>query len=397
MSGGRPVRKRVVNLIAISGAALAAWVYLAFFRGAYWRGRERLDPVGHTLDRWPAVVAIIPARNEAQSIGAVVSAHQASDYPGPFSVILVDDASDDGTADVAKRAWRGGRDFAVVAAPPLAPGWTGKLNAVSFGVEVAARRASEARYLLFTDADIALDATTLRRLVCKAEREDIALVSLMSKLDARGFWGGLLIPPFVYFFQMLYPFAWANDRARRTAAAAGGCMLVRRNALAEAGGISRIHDRLIDDCALAELLKSSGYGVWIGLADDEARSLRDNRSLSSIWTMVARTAFAQLGFSWPILAGSVVGLGLVFIAPPIVGLLAPLHGDMLAASLALAAWGLMAATFLPTARLYSRPAATAFFLPAAAALYVAMTISSGVAHARGRGGFWKGRAYSGAR
>lgn len=384
-------------LVAIASAALAAWIYLALFHGGYWRARARLDPVPAALATAPAVVAVIPARNERQSIAAVLGAHAASDYPGSFAAILIDDASEDGTAEAARAAWRGPHSLDVIAAPPLRPGWTGKLNAVAFGIGEAARRAPEARYLFLADADIAISPSTLRRLVAKAEREDLALVSLMSRLDARGFWGGLLIPPFVYFFAMLYPFAWANDPTRNLAAAAGGCMLVRRDALEAAGGLARIRDRLIDDCALAALLKSSGFRIWIGLADREAVSLRDNRDLGSIWTMVARTAFAQLGYSWPTLFVAVAGLALAFLMPPAVALLAPVHGDMVAASLALAAWSLMAATFLPTTRLYARPAASALLLPAATALYLAMTLSSGLAHLQGRGGRWKGRSYSAAR
>lgn len=384
-------------LAAITTAALFAWVCLALFRGFFWRARERLDPAACDLRDWPAVVAVIPARNESETIGSVVAAHAASDYPGPFSVVLVDDASDDGTAAAAHAAWRGDRRLEVLAAPPLAEGWTGKLNAVAFGIAEASRLAPGARFLLLADADIELAPSTLRRLVGKAEDEGLALASLMSRLDARGFWGGLLIPAFVYFFQMLYPFAWSNDRDRRDAAAAGGCMLVRGDALEAAGGVREIRNRLIDDCALAALLKSSGERIWIGLADREAVSLRDNRALGSIWSMVERTAFAQLGHSFAMLAIAVAGLALVFLAPPAVALFAPIHGDMTAASLALAAWALMAATYLPTARLYARPGASGLALPIAAAFYLVMTMSSGLAHLRGRGGLWKGRSYSAAR
>lgn len=383
-------------LVAIAGAALAASIHLAFFRGFFWRGRVRLDPVPAALEAWPGVVAVIPARNERDAIGRVLAAHAASDYPGSFSVILVDDASEDGTSDAARAAWKSVRGFRILSAPALAAGWTGKLNAVAAGIAEAARLAPEARYLLLADADIELAPATLRGLVARAEADGLALASLMSRLDSRGFWGGLLIPPFVYFFQMLYPFPWANDPHRKLAAAAGGCMLVRADALRGAGGIAAIRGRLIDDCALAALLKSAGGRIWIGLADREAVSLRDNRSLGSIWSMVARTAFAQLGRSWIMLAAAVAGMALVFLAPPAIALSLPLHRDMSAASLALAAWALLAATFIPTQRLYARPAASALALPAAAALYLAMTLSSAIRDVRGRGGMWKGRAYSGA-
>jgi hopene-associated glycosyltransferase HpnB len=231
------------------------------------------------------------------------------------------------------------------------------------------------------------------RLVVKAEKEDLALVSLMAQLDARGLSGGLLIPAFVYFFQKLYPFALANDPKSSVAAAAGGVMLVRRDALQRAGGIEQIRDQLIDDCALARLLKVAGERTWIGLADAEAQSLRDNRSLRSIWSMVARTAFTQLDHSWAKLFACAAGMGLIYLAPPAIAFLTPIHGNSAAAIFALAAFFLMALSWSPTLRLFGKPGWAGFFLPVAAAFYLAMTVSSGLDHARGRGGFWKGRAY----
>ncbi len=385
-----------IMLTFLAFLALASWIYLAFWRADFWRADQRLGDAPDPAD-WPAVAAVIPARDEAASIGAVVAAHMASDYPGAFSVIVVDDASADGTADLARAAATEARPLDVILAPPLEPGWTGKLAAQRAGIERARETAPEARYLLLCDADIVFAPHALRRLVARAEDENLALASLMARLDARGTWGKLLIPAFVYFFQKLYPFPLANDPASRVAAAAGGCMLVRRDALEASGGVEAIRTRLIDDCALAERLKREGAGaprrIWLGLADEEAKSLRDNRAFASIRAMVERTAFAQLGHSWPMLAGAVLGLALVYLVPPLAIVSALLGGSLAAAGFGLAAWAIMAATYAPTVKLYGEPAWKAVLLPAAAFFYTLMTISSAVQHERGEGGRWKGRAY----
>ncbi|MEE2692125.1 MAG: glycosyltransferase [Pseudomonadota bacterium] len=377
--------------------ALASWIYLAFWRADYWRAAERLGD-SPAPAAWPAVVAVIPARDEAASIAEAVAAHMASDYPGAFTLVIVDDASTDGTADIARRAGEGGaRRLDIIAAPPLEPGWTGKLAAQRAGVDHARATAPDARYLLLCDADIVFAPDALRRLVAKAEAEGLALVSLMARLDARGFWGGLLAPAFVYFFQKLYPFPRVNDPESSVAAAAGGCMLARRDALEAAGGIDSIRTRLIDDCALAQRMKREGAGaprpIWLGLAEDETRSLRDNRELSSFWSMVARTAFAQLGHSWPLLAGTVAGMTIIYLVPACAVLAFPFHHDGPAAGFGLAAWAIMAATYRPTAALYGQAGWRAALLPLAAFFYVLMTIFSAVQHERGEGGSWKGRTY----
>ncbi len=362
---------------------------------------------------WPAVVAVIPARNEEDTIGAVVGAHFASAYPGPFSVIVVNDHSGDETAERAFKAaayanapesqaaclerrsfltrFANGRSFALIEAPPLAEGWTGKLAAVNAGLIHAAEVAPEARYVLLVDADIILAPQTLTKLVSFAEANGTALTSLMARLDARGFWGGLLIPAFVFFFQKLYPFHRANRQGDRIAAAAGGCILARRDALEDIGGVASIRGRLIDDCALADAIKKSGRRIWLGLAREEAVSLRDNRSLASIWSMVARSAFAQLRHSWINLAGVLIGMTLLYLAAPAIALTYPWHHDGLAAAAAIGAWALMALLYLPTALIYGQAPWKTFALPLAAFIYTLMTASSALDHARGRGGFWKGR------
>lgn len=375
-------------LSVISAFCLIAWLVIAARRFAWFCAPPRLGPT-LPLARWPGVVAVIPARDEAETIGAVVSAHRASAYAGAFSIIVVDDHSTDATARIATTA--GAR---AMEAPPLPAGWTGKLWAVNNGLAEAAMTAADAKYALLTDADIVLAPETLSRLVAAAERSDAALVSLMARLDARGVWGGLLIPAFVYFFYKLYPFHLVNDPRSKVAAAAGGCMLVRRDALEAIGGVSAIRSQLIDDCALAAAIKRAGFPIWLGMAKDEAISLRDNRSLRSIWMMVSRSAFTQLGHSWVMLAGAVIAMTFLYLAAPVIALSFPIHGGDVSATIAAAAWALMALTYLPIARLYDQDAWKTFALPVAAFFYTLMTISSAIDHARGKGGAWKGRIYT---
>jgi hopene-associated glycosyltransferase HpnB len=379
-------------LVTLSVLAFIAWAGLAIVRLPFWRPIPRLGAFDLLTD-WPGVVAVIPARNEAATIDAVIRAHASARYAGDFRVIVVDDQSTDATADLARRA-AGDLNLVVIEAPPLSEGWTGKLNAVNAGLARGRDFAPDAKYLLLTDADIVLAPETLARLVAQAERQGLALVSLMARLDARGLWGGLLIPPFVFFFQKLYPFHRVNDMRKRDAAAAGGVMLVRRDALDRVGGVAAIRARLIDDCALAALLKQCGARIWLGVAKDEAASLRDNRELPSIWSMVTRSAFTQLNHSFLLLAGTIVGMTLLYLAPPAIALAAPLHGNAAAAILAPGAWVLAAATFFPTARVYDQAPWKTVFLPVAALFYMLMTVASAIDHARGQGGRWKGRVYA---
>ncbi len=379
-----------MTLIAI--IALAAWIYLSFFRGGFWRADQRLA-IAPNPEQWPSVAAVIPARNEAEAISAVMKAHLAADYPGEFSLILVDDNSDDGTAEIARAAADGSDRLEIIPGAPLPPDWSGKLWAVHQGVEAARRTAPD--YYLLTDADIVLAKDTLRRLTAKAQAQSLSLVSLMARLDSRGLWGGLLVPAFVFFFQKLYPFPLANDLNENIAAAAGGCMLVRAEDFHAAGGVEPICSELIDDCALARRIKdlSMTTRIWIGLADTEAVSLRDNRSLSSIWNMVARTAFTQLNQSILMLIGAVAGMALIYLAPPLIALFLATHHNFVAALIALAAWGVMARIYWPTLKLYRGYPWQSAALPIAAALYMAMTVSSAIRYWRGKGGQWKGRHY----
>ena len=382
-------------MLAAALFSLLVWIFLLVGRGGFWRADQRLPAEPSPPADWPEVAVLIPARDEAATIGRAVESHVASRYPGALSVIVIDDASSDGTADVARAAARGSdRTVHVVQAPALAPGWTGKLWALEAGLRAAGQHAPEARYLLLTDADIVHGPGTLSRLVALAEARGLALASLMARLDARG-WGGLLIPAFVFFFQKLYPFAWVNDPARRMAGAAGGCMLVERVALAAQGGFAPIRGALIDDCALATLLKLGPprRAIWLGLAVDEVVSLRDNTRLRTVWRMVARTAFTQLDHSAVMLGLTLIGLVLTYLAGPAAVLALPLHGDAVAAAVGAGAWTLSALAFRPTIRLYDQPSWRALGLPVAAALYAGMTLHSALARWRGRGGAWKGRTY----
>ncbi len=380
----------------IAAAALALWIYLALSRGGFWRASERLTPCPEPKN-WPEVVAVIPARDEADTIGDVISAHLTNNYPGKYSLILVDDQSSDMTGDVARKAAQNCDPNAlhIITSEDLPDGWSGKLWAVHQGLARVRNVAPEAKYVLLTDADIALAPDTLSRLVSKAEHDNLALTSLMARLDARGCWGGLLIPAFIYFFQMLYPFPRVNDPNDSLAAAAGGCMLVRSDALNKAGGVEAIRNALIDDCALARRIKglTPPTKIWLGLADRDAVSLRDNRDLHSIWNMVARTAYAQLHYSPLLLAGTVLAMMLIYLACPIIVLTLIWHSNFNGFIYASAAWALMAYTYWPTLKLYDRQPWEAALLPAAAAFYTVMTISSAVRHWRGKGGRWKGRIY----
>jgi hopene-associated glycosyltransferase HpnB len=368
--------------LVIGGVCLAAWIYLLLGRGFFWLARERDDrDLPPAPARWPDVVAVVPARNEADVIERSIGSLLAQDYAGDFRVVLVDDASDDGTGSAAA-ALADADQLTVLTGRPLAKGWTGKLWAVSQGVEAA----GAPDYLWITDADIAHAPATLRDLVARAEAGRLALVSLMARLQTGTWPEKLLIPAFVFFFDMLFPFAWVNDAKRRLAAAAGGCMLVRREALAAAGGVAAIRAEIIDDCALAARLKLQGP-IWLGLTRTSV-SLRPYRTLGEIGRMVSRSAYAQLRYSPWLLAGTVAGVLLVYAAAPALAVV----GDGLARWLGLAAWALMALSFQPMLRYYRLSPFWGLALPLIGALYTAFTLQSAIEVWRGRGGMWKGRA-----
>ena len=376
----------------IAGFSVIAWLWLFLFRGRFWQADQRLPAASFEGQDAPHVVAVIPARNEAQTIGATVSSLFAQDYTGALDVVVVDDNSDDGTADAANLAAAGRTNFHVIAGRVLDAGWTGKLWAVSQGIEKAEEIAPDADFLLLTDGDIEHDPANVGRLVAKACESGADLVSLMVALRCASFWERLLIPAFVFFFQKLFPFPWVNDGARKTAAAAGGCMLVRRTALKQAGGIFAVRDQLIDDCALAAKIKRNGP-IWLGLST-ATRSLRAYDHLGEIRHMVARTAFEQLHNSAVFLVGAVVGMAFVYLVPVVACVAGIVVGDGTLASTGAVGWGLMAAAYGPTLQLYGIGRVWGLTLPLAAAFYTLFTIDSAFRYWSGRGGDWKGRVQS---
>lgn len=381
--------------LLLAVASFVAWVGLIMLRGGFWRADQRLPSRPPALHEWPGVVAVVPARDEAATVGATVASLLGQDYPGPLALVVVDDGSADGTAGVARvaAAKTGATDrLTVVEGRPLPPGWTGKLWAVKQGLDAAETILPSASFVLLTDADIEHDPLNLCRLVAKAEREGRDLVSLMVLLRCESGWERLLIPAFVFFFQKLYPFPSANDPAASTAAAAGGCMLVRRSRLKAIGGVDAIKDRLIDDCALASAIKRNGGGIWLGLTKS-VRSLRAYDGLGEIWRMVARTAFVQLNRSALLLMGTLIGMAVIYVVPPASVAVGIVAGDLRLAAVGAAAWTLMTVAYLPTVRLYGLGAWRAWLLPLAAVLYTAMTVDSARRHWLGRGGGWKGRHY----
>ncbi|MBV8209567.1 MAG: glycosyltransferase [Burkholderiaceae bacterium] len=368
-------------------AALAAWAYLLAARGGFWRCMERDD-----RDRpqepahWPAVTAVVPARNEADMVERSLAALLQQRYPGSLSVVVVDDNSDDGTFDRAREAAASaGQRVQVVQGAPLPAGWTGKLWALEQGVARAEASAAPPEYLLLMDADIECGPEALRTLAARAEAGELAMASLMAKLRCESAAERVLIPAFIFFFQMLYPFSWVNRQGARTAAAAGGFALVRRTALARAGGIGSIRGALIDDCTLAARLKRHGP-LWLGLTE-QVRSLRPYPGIGDIRRMVARSAYAQLRFSPWLLGVTGAGMALVYLAAPAIAI----FGTGVARWAAAAAWLAMAIAFLPTLRFYRLSAAWAPLLPFIAAMYLGFTLDSALQHARGRAGLWKGR------
>ena len=419
----------------------AAWLYLVAAHGGFWLTSQRLPPVGSRVgsrvgspaatavrgaeadlgpETWPTVAAVVPARNEAESLPGTLPALLAQCYPGEFRVFLVDDNSDDDTGAIAaelgeKAARDNGTPLTVVKGKPCPDGWAGKVWAMAQGLAAAAGAGPAGAgpagagdvtagdpapdYVLFTDADIAWAPHALRDLVHGAEADDRALVSQMALLRAETRWERVLVPAFVYFFAQLYPFRRVNDPKSGTAAAAGGCMLVRRSALAEAGGLAPIKGALIDDVALGTLLKKHGNRTWLGLTTD-IRSARPYPSLGSLWHMIARSAYVQLRYNPLLLAGTVIGLLLLYVAPP-AGVLAALTGAaagtaglavVLAGVAGLAGWTLMTASYVPMLRLYRLPVFRAPTLPLIAVLYAAMTADSARRHYSGRAVSWRGRA-----
>ena len=386
--------------------SLFLWIGLLGWRGQFWRSDQKLEScplalglAGDSTAGYPSICAVIPARNEADLLPTTLRSLLDQDYPGKLSIILVDDHSTDDTAAIAQNlaGQDSGRSLEVVSGEPLPLGWTGKLWAIDRGIRQAQTLDPPPDYFLLTDADIAHDRGNLSSLVAKAQRDRCDLVSLMVQLRCQSLWEHLLVPAFVFFFQKLYPFRWVNDPTRSTAATAGGCILIHRSALNRIGGIQSVRQALIDDCALAERIKSTasaleGKKIWLGLSET-TQSLRPYPSLASLWNMVARTAFTQLDYSAWLLLGTVIGMMLIYIVPPIGMILGALTQNWAMAVAGAIGWMMMAWSYLPTLRLYRSSPALALSLPMIACLYTLMTVESALRHWQGRGGAWKGRVY----
>ncbi len=374
-------------MIVVAGLSLAIWIGLLLFRDGFWLARDtdagKRGGIAPPPAAWPAVTAIVPARDEADVIGRAMASLVAQDYPGDFRIVLVDDGSSDGTGAIARRAAGASDRLTVIEGSPPPAGWTGKLWAMRNGVTQAGGAPT---YLWFTDADIAHAPDTLRSLVSRGEQHALVLNSLMAELRCDSFAEKAMIPAFVLFFQMLYPFACVNRPAAKMAAAAGGCMLVRREALERAGGLAAIADAIIDDCAMGVAMKAQGP-IRLSLTRRSV-SLRPYGGWSEIVAMIARSAYAQLGYAPPMLAGTLAGLALMFVVPPAFALFGR-GGAQLVGALA---WAATAVCAQPMLRFYRRSPLWGVALPAIGVVYGAATALSAWQHFQGRGGMWKGRA-----
>ncbi|WP_405801248.1 glycosyltransferase [Streptomyces sp. NBC_01506] len=376
----------------IAAVSLAAWGFLLLGQGFFWRTDQRLPP-REAPPVWPSVAVIVPARDEADMLPVSLPSLLAQDYPGRVEIFLVDDSSTDGTGAVARELADRlcGLPLTVLSPPEPAPGWTGKLWALRHGIE----RAREGRpdYLLLTDADIAHEPDSLRELVAAARSNGLDLVSQMARLRVATAWERLIVPAFVYFFAQLYPFRRVNKPGARTAAAAGGCVLLSTEAAERARIPDSIRQAVIDDVSLARAVQKSGGRIWLGLAE-RVDSVRPYPRLSDLWRMVARSAYAQLLHNPLLLVGTVAGLAVIYLAPP-AALYAGLVGDDSPAGLlGGGSWAVMAGTYVPVLRYYRQSLWLAPLLPFTALLYLLMTVDSAVRHYRGRGAAWKGRTYA---
>ncbi len=391
--------------LTLSGLSLLSWLGLLLGRDKFWLMREKIGPEvdKEGPDTWPAIHAIIPARNESGVLPRTLPSVLEQDYPGELRVTLVDDHSDDGTGEIAREI-AGETDSEAeleITVPPDKPeGWSGKVWAMNHGFRKA--RESDPELIWLTDADILHSPGTLRRLALKLTDEDLSLASIMADLRTESFWEKLLIPNFVYYFSLLYPFPKVNDPGTEAAGAAGGCVLLRRSSLKKAGGFSSISDAVIDDCALArEVNANTDKGIWLGLSH-MAKSLRSYGNLGEIWKTISRSAFSQLNYSAALLAGTVIGMFLLFVVPPAsVGFgLFYLAERGATTSAALPAtitasggltWLIAGASFIPILNWYDLSPGLGLLAPLGGFLYTLMTVDSGLSWWTGRGNSWKGR------
>ena len=393
-------------MLLTGSLSLLAWAFLLLGRNRFWLTKESLDPGdnGDKPESWPSICAIIPARNEAEVLPETLPSVLTQDYPGKLEFYLVDDHSDDGTGTKARElAEATGQEagFQVLEPPETPEDWTGKVWALHQGFQGAKR--ADCDLIWLTDADINHSSGILERLVSKLTSENRDAVSVMADLSTRTFPEKLLIPNFVYFFRMLYPFSRVNDRADETAAAAGGCVLFRKFLLEKAGGFRSFRNAIIDDCALARTLRDEGGNLWLGLSH-MAKSIRSYGSLSEIWKTISRSAFSQLNHSFLLLFGTVIGMFLLFLVPPawfflgLSGLIIPVAGINTAVAAAVAGlggatWLTLAFSFFPILNWYDLSAYYSLMAPLGGVLYTLMTVDSALSWLRGEGGKWKGRQY----
>jgi hopene-associated glycosyltransferase HpnB len=380
-----------MSLGSLAGlAGVGAWAWLLTMRGNFWRLDTRARAA--MPESWPDVVAVIPARDEAEVIGDSVESLLSQNYPGTLSVVVVDDHSSDGTADVARNraaAMGVAERLTVIQAPDLPPGWTGKMWAQNHGVVTARAKYPNAQLLLLTDADISHGKGELRRTVCHLLAERLDMASLMVRLRAESFWERAIVPAFVFFFRMLYPFSWVSDPRSTTAAAAGGYVLIRPSMLERIGGIKVIKDALIDDCSLAAVVKAEGGRLTLNLAEDTV-SLRGYDGPEGLWKMISRSAYTQLRHSPWLLLGTVLAMLVIFVLPPV---LAFRQGG--GASTGALTWAAMTIAYYPMVRYYRQLPVWAPLLPLISLFYLGATIHSAVKYWQGQGGEWKGRVQDG--
>ena len=378
----------------VSALALVLWLGLWWGRGGFWRADQVLPAQPEPLPHWPGVAVLIPARNEADSLPHTLPSLFQQQYPGVWDIWLVDDQSEDGTAGVAMalaQQFGATARLHILTGAALPAGWSGKLWALEQGWQ-AIQTQEHYTYILLTDADICHAPDSLRQLVTQAETQQLGLVSWMVRLRCVSWWDRLLIPAFVFFFQKLYPFPWVNDPAHPTAAAAGGCILLARPVLAQLGGFGGLRGALIDDCTLAQRVKGLGVRIWLGLTRT-TYSVRPYGTLASVWAMVTRTAFTQLGYSPWWLLGTVLGMGIIYLWPPVGLLWGLVWGNPWLAGVNALTWGLMSFLYGHTLRWYELPPVWGSTLPLAAGLYTLMTLDSARRYWQGQGSAWKGRVY----
>jgi hopene-associated glycosyltransferase HpnB len=372
---------------AIAGIlCLLIWLYLLFAHGGFWRVSRRLPPAMKEISSL-RIAVVIPARDEAAGIGRCVAALLQQVGPHHIHVFLVDDGSSDDTADIARKAAEeagAGATLTVIQGQSLPSGWTGKLWAVHQGIESA--REFSPQFLLLTDADILHAPDSIATLVSIAESGPYDLASFMVNLHCASLAERFLIPAFVFFFFKLYPPEWIADPSRKTAGAAGGSILVRREVLERSGGVAAIRSEIIDDCALARIVKNHGGRIWLGLTKG-TRSLRPYGTIGEIGRMISRTAFNQLNHSILLLLGSLGGMIVIYLLP----VLLLLSGHPIPVTLGAAVCLLMALAYLPLIRFYWLNPLWSLSLPLISIFYMGATMHSAFRYWSGRGGEWKGR------